>query len=102
MISKRCLVCKEILHDSRATEMHSSELKALKVYLIFIDIFLIGTNHGCQFSINVVAAHTLNISRILKFNMSNSHLLYFSFRYILIYLLNVNILFFKNSFKSQM
>lgn len=69
MISKRCLVCKEMLHDSRVTEMHSGELKALKVYLIFIDIFLTGTNHGCQFSINVVAAHMLNISRILKFNM---------------------------------
>lgn len=64
MIFKRCLICKEILHESRATEMHENELKALKVYLIFIDIFLTGTNHGCQFSINVVAAHTLNISKI--------------------------------------
>jgi len=57
-------------HSSKAsTEMHSDELKALKIYLIFIDIFLTGTNHGCQFSINVVAAHTLNISRILKLNI---------------------------------
>lgn len=64
MTFKRCLICKEILHESRATEMHENELKALKVYLIFIDIFLTGTNHGCQFSINVVAAHTLNISKI--------------------------------------
>lgn len=60
-------------NDSRATKMHSGELKALKVYLIFIDIFLTGTDHGCQFSINVVAAHTLNISRILKLNISNPH-----------------------------
>jgi len=55
--------------SSKATEMHSGELKALKIYLIFIDIFLTGTNHGCQFSINVVAAHTLNISRILKLSI---------------------------------
>lgn len=48
----------------RATKMHESELKVLTVYLIFIDIFLTGTNHGCQFSINVVAAHTLNISKM--------------------------------------
>lgn len=71
MISKRCLICKEILHESSATEMHENELKALKEYLIFIDIFLTGTNHGCQFGINVVAAHTLNISKI-EFNRSKS------------------------------
>lgn len=77
MIFKRCHPQRNALHDSKTTEMHSDELKALKVYLIFIDIFLTGTDHGCQFSINVVAAHTLNISRILtlsisKLNISNS------------------------------
>lgn len=76
---KRCLICKEIFHDSKATEVHSDELKALKIYLIFIDILLTGTDHGCQFSINVVTAHTLNISRILKFNISNSHNFVYNF-----------------------
>lgn len=46
--------------------MHEDELKAYAIYLIFIDIFLTGTNHGCQFGINVVAAHTLNISKNIK------------------------------------
>lgn len=71
MISNN-LICKEMLHDSRTTEMHEDELKALTIYLIFIDIFLTGTNHGCQFSINVVAAHMLNISKMaLKFDRLN-------------------------------
>jgi len=56
-----------------------ASLKLFAIYLIFIDIFLIGTDHGCQFGINVVAAHTLNISKIiLKFNRPKSYVLIFS------------------------
>lgn len=79
MIFKRCLIHKEMLFMTlRLQRCIRTSIKALKVYLIFIDIFLTGTDHGCQFSINVVAAHTLNISRILKLsisklNISNSH-----------------------------
>lgn len=67
---EQCLFTKkEKLHDTNATQMHGSEVIILGIYLRIIDIFLIGTNHGRQFGVNVVWTHTLNISKILKFSL---------------------------------